>query len=52
MPGTEINVTPEIAAPIIAIDTKAHGVLRLPVKKVELSDLRDAKNDIKNNRQK
>ena len=45
MPGTDMNVTPEIAAPIMANATIGHGVWRLPVKKVLLSEPRDAKYD-------
>ena len=36
-PGTEMKVTPEIAAPIMAKAAIYHGVLRLPVKKPALS---------------
>ena len=39
-----------MAAPIMAIDTIIQGVLRLPVKNVELSLLREAKDEIKNNK--
>ena len=39
-PGTEMNVTPEMLAPIIAIATIYHGDLRLPVKNPALSALR------------
>ena len=39
-PGTEMNVTPEIAAPTIANAAMYHGVLRAPVKKLALSALR------------
>ena len=41
-----------MAAPIMAIDTIIQGVLRLPVKNVELSLLREAKDEIKNNNAK
>ena len=43
MPGTEMKVTPEMAAPIMAKATSGHGARRLPVKNVELSLPRDAK---------
>ena len=43
MPGTEMNVTPEMVAPIMAKATTGHGALRLPLKKVELSEPREAK---------
>lgn len=33
MPGTEINVTPDIEVPIIAIATTNQGDCRLPMKK-------------------
>ena len=52
IPGTEINVTPEMAAPIIASVASAHGADRLPVKNPALSDLRPAKYDTANNRMK
>ena len=45
MPGTEMNVTPDMAAPIMAKATTGHGALRLPVKKVVLSEPREAKYD-------
>ena len=45
MPGTEMNVTPEIAAPIMAKATSGQGAWRLPVKNVELSLPREAKYD-------
>ncbi len=46
MPGTEMNVTPEMAAPIMAKATRGQGVWRLPVKNVELSLPREAKWEI------
>ncbi len=45
MPGTLMKVTPEMAAPIMANATNAHGACRLPVKNVELSLPRPAKYD-------
>jgi hypothetical protein len=46
-PGTEINVTPDKAVPIIPKATKYHFELRLAIKKVELSaDFRDVKYEI------
>ena len=45
IPGTDMNVTPEIAAPIMAKATTGHGAWRLPVKNVLLSEPREAKYD-------
>ena len=42
MPGTDMNVTPEMAAPIIAKATTGQGARRLPVKNVVLSLPREA----------
>ena len=36
-PGTEMKVTPDMAAPIIASAAMYHGVRRLPEKKPALS---------------
>jgi len=52
MPGTDIKVTPDMAAPIMAKATSGHGALRLPVKNVELSLPREAKYDTKNSNAK
>jgi hypothetical protein len=41
MPGTLMNVTPEIMAPTIANATTGHGAVRPPVKNVELSAPRE-----------
>ena len=49
MPGTDMNVTPDIMAPIMANDTIAHGARRLPVKNVALSLPRDAIHDTPSN---
>ena len=38
MPGTETNVTPDIAEPIMAKATTYHDCLRLPLKNPALSD--------------
>ena len=35
MPGTEMKVTPEMGAPIMAMATIIHGARRLPLKNVE-----------------
>lgn len=45
MPGTDMNVTPDMAAPIVANATRGHGAFRLPVKNVELSLPRPARHD-------
>ena len=42
MPGTEMKVTPEMVAPIMAKATTPQGAWRLPVKNVALSDPREA----------
>ena len=42
MPGTEMKVTPEMVAPIMAKATRPQGAWRLPLKNVELSLPRDA----------
>ena len=39
MPGTDTNVTPDIEAPTMPKATMYHGDLRLPRKKVSLSEL-------------
>ena len=38
IPGTETNVTPDMAEPIMAIATTYQDCLRLPLKKPALSD--------------
>ena len=48
MPGTEMKVTPEMAAPIMAKATMPQWACRLPVKKVELSLPREANQLIPN----
>ena len=47
-----MNVTPEIGAPIIAIATRYHGDLRLPVKKPALSALRPVIHEMTNSSRK
>ncbi len=47
-PGTDMNVTPDIAAPTIANAATNHGVRRPPVKNVALSPRRDVRHEIKN----
>jgi len=42
-PGTEMKVTPDMEVPIMAMDTKYQGDLRLPIKKVSLLELREVK---------
>jgi hypothetical protein len=45
IPGTDMNVTPEMVAPIIENATNGHGARRLPVKNVALSLPREDTHD-------
>ena len=51
-PGTEMNVTPEILAPIMAMATMYHGDFRLPVKNPALSVFRPVIHEIRNSSKK
>jgi len=41
-----MKVTPDMEVPIMAMETKYHGDLRLPIKKVSLLALREVKYEI------
>ena len=52
MPGTDMKVTPEIGAPIMAMATTGHNARRSPVKNVELELPRAATRPIASNTMK
>ena len=51
-PGTEMNVTPDMLAPIMATVTRNHDERRLPVKKAALSARRPVTHEMSSSRAK